>query len=93
MATFEAKYRGRCGDDCGEDIEPGDEVVYIDDVLVHAECAPKTASLEAPERDSDPLGGWRLGDDTPQNEVQAGDSGRKEVVCQKCFLVHAGECY
>lgn len=35
--TFEAKYSSRCPD-CPEPIEPGDEVVYVDDTVVHARC-------------------------------------------------------
>jgi hypothetical protein len=36
--TFTARYRGRCAASCGSAIEPGDEVVYVDDELVHAGC-------------------------------------------------------
>lgn len=35
--VFEARYPGRCPQ-CGERIEPGDEVTYNDDEVVHAEC-------------------------------------------------------
>lgn len=38
---FEARYGGRCAADCGEPIREGDEVVYEDDELVHADCAGK----------------------------------------------------
>lgn len=38
--TFEARYGGRCAADCGDPIRPGDDVQYIADELVHAECAP-----------------------------------------------------
>jgi len=39
--TFEAKYYGRC-QECGERIEPGDEVCYdADDDLVHEDCNPE----------------------------------------------------
>lgn len=38
---FRARYSGRCGN-CDERIEPGDEVVYLDDVVVHADCDPPT---------------------------------------------------
>lgn len=38
-SVFEAKYEGRCGHpDCGEKIEIGDQVKYIDDELVHRRC-------------------------------------------------------
>lgn len=36
--SFEAKYGGRCGADCGESIKPGQQVRYSDDVLVHEDC-------------------------------------------------------
>lgn len=35
--TFEAKYAGRC-DACSNKIHVGDDVVYVDDELVHADC-------------------------------------------------------
>lgn len=38
MAAFVAKYRGNCAAECGEEIVPGDRVVYVDDELVHEEC-------------------------------------------------------
>lgn len=36
--TFTAKYEGHCYN-CGDPIEPGDDVTYDDDEIVHAECA------------------------------------------------------
>jgi hypothetical protein len=41
-AVFTAQYPGRCHADCGQTIEPGDDVTYADDELVHAGCTPKT---------------------------------------------------
>lgn len=38
MSAFEAQYHGRCAAECGSAIEPGDEVVYVNDELVHVEC-------------------------------------------------------
>lgn len=38
MSTFKAKYGGRCAAECGEQIRPGDDVVYVDDELVHLDC-------------------------------------------------------
>lgn len=40
--TFEARYEGRCGNDCGYMIEPGDDVLYDGDELVHLSCAPRS---------------------------------------------------
>lgn len=37
--TFKAKYRGYCSADCGDPIEEGDEVEYVDDELMHHHCA------------------------------------------------------
>lgn len=37
MSVFSAKYSGRCAR-CPHRIEPGDDVVYVDDELVHLEC-------------------------------------------------------
>lgn len=36
--VFEARYPGTCGE-CGDDIDPGDEVCYEDDELIHADCS------------------------------------------------------
>lgn len=38
MRTFRARFPGRCAADCGEPIEPDQEVGYIGDELVHAGC-------------------------------------------------------
>lgn len=35
--TFTAKYDGWCME-CGADIEPGDEIAYLDDALVCEDC-------------------------------------------------------
>lgn len=44
--VFEAKFRGRCGNDCGDPIEPGDDVMYDADNLVHLACAPQSRRPE-----------------------------------------------
>jgi len=31
-------YGGRCAAECGEQIRPGDDVVYVEDELVHVDC-------------------------------------------------------
>jgi len=41
VRTFPARFPGRCAADCGERIAEGDEVTYVDDQLVHAECADR----------------------------------------------------
>lgn len=47
--SFRAKYNGVCGNDCGERIHEGDEVEYVEHVLVHVDCAP------APEPEPRPV--------------------------------------
>jgi hypothetical protein len=47
---FAAAYPGECAE-CFDPIEPGDDVQYVDDELVHADCNP--------ELDDDDLG-WEL---------------------------------
>lgn len=37
---FPAKFSGRCGN--GDRIEPGDQVEYVDDILVHTECTDQS---------------------------------------------------
>lgn len=46
MTAFEARYGGRCAADCGDPIRPGDDVQYVADELVHAECAPQITDRE-----------------------------------------------
>lgn len=46
--SFSAKYPGRCGH-CDNRIEPGQQVRYEDDELVHDDCVP-TPDLDAPRR-------------------------------------------
>lgn len=41
MMTFTARYPGQCLM-CFDAIEPGDEVTYVDDELMHDLCAPDT---------------------------------------------------
>ncbi len=45
MATFLAKYNGRCA--AGDAIEVGEEVTYLDDDLMHSNCARDVARNEA----------------------------------------------
>jgi hypothetical protein len=59
---FTAKFGGTCAS-CQDDIEAGDEVMFDDDELIHADCT----------------------------EVPVRHTAMK--VCQKCFLVHAGDCF
>lgn len=40
-ALFRARYAGRCAAGCGEPIEAGDDVTFVDDRLVHVECADR----------------------------------------------------
>lgn len=46
--SFEAKYHGRCSG-CDERIEPGDQVEYDDEQLVHTQCDTQ-ANPDAPQR-------------------------------------------
>lgn len=40
--AFEAKYRGHCANECGAAIEPGDSIIYNDDMEVeHVDCVTK----------------------------------------------------
>lgn len=36
---FRARYASRCAASCGNDIESGDDVTYVDDRLAHVECS------------------------------------------------------
>lgn len=38
--VFTAMYPGECSE-CGNEIEPGDEVQFVDDELVHEDCNPE----------------------------------------------------
>jgi hypothetical protein len=49
VRTFEAQYAGRCACGCGGQIRPGDEVAYVDDELMLADCADSPASPTAAE--------------------------------------------
>lgn len=44
--TFEARYRSRCGADCLEPIQPGDEIVMLDGSPVHADCSRDNGAVE-----------------------------------------------
>lgn len=47
MTTFTARYGGKCGG-CGHRIVPGQEVVYVDDLLTHAEHEGDALQLAKP---------------------------------------------
>lgn len=49
-STFTARFRGRCYADCGEPIEPGDDVAYVNEHLMHVDC-----SGLAPREDERPV--------------------------------------
>lgn len=38
--VFTASFPGTC-EECGNEIEPGDDVQYTDDGLVHEDCNPE----------------------------------------------------
>lgn len=38
MSAFAAMFPGQCAAECGEQIRKGDDVVYVDDALVHLNC-------------------------------------------------------
>ena len=48
MRTFIARYPGSCAAECGERISPGDDVVYVDDRLVHTDCADGLGPMPTP---------------------------------------------
>lgn len=49
--SFEARYRGRCASHaCDRPIQPGDQIVYIDELLFHDECALDGPAPEPPVR-------------------------------------------
>jgi hypothetical protein len=48
--VFPARYSGRCATDCGSRIEPGDDVCFVDDELVHADCADQPKRQAVTER-------------------------------------------
>lgn len=41
---FVAEFRGRCEADCGTPVAEGDQVVYLDDDLMHEACARDVAA-------------------------------------------------
>lgn len=45
---FLARYPGECAAGCGDRIGVGDKVVYVDDQLVHADCAERGAPPPLP---------------------------------------------
>lgn len=49
MGAFKARYAGTCAARCGTAIEAGDQVVHVDDALVHVGCEEdaRLRSLEA----------------------------------------------
>lgn len=48
--TFSARFPGRCAAECGEPVQPGDVVEYVDDQLVHEGCVPAPLVERAPRR-------------------------------------------
>jgi hypothetical protein len=44
VSTFPARFYGACAADCGDRIKPDDEVQYVADELMHAECAGQIAA-------------------------------------------------
>ena len=47
---FAAKYSGQCAGGC-DGIEPGDEVEFVDDVLMHTDCENSEGlRAESPDR-------------------------------------------
>jgi hypothetical protein len=48
VSTFKAKYGGRCAAECGEQIRPGNDVVYVDDQLVHVGCEERALTPRRP---------------------------------------------
>lgn len=51
---FPARYRGRCAAECGQPIEVDDQVQFVDDELVHHDCADKLGLPGAGRRDPAP---------------------------------------
>lgn len=51
---FEARYGGRCAADCGGPIREGDQVVFVDDELVHTACV-EAMDDERSHRRPDPV--------------------------------------
>lgn len=49
MSTFLARFHGPCAADCGDPIRPDDEVTYVADELMHAECAGVPPTAPPPE--------------------------------------------
>lgn len=50
--AFLARYDGPCAADCGRSIRADDPVRYVDDELMHAECAALEDSGSPPPRPS-----------------------------------------
>lgn len=49
--SFTAAWGGRCASEqCSTPIEPGDDVIYVDDELFHDACASDAAPVERPTR-------------------------------------------
>lgn len=47
MSTFAAKYSGRCANACDEQIEVGDDVLFVEGELMHVGCVSGAGGLEA----------------------------------------------
>lgn len=80
MSTFVARYEGPCAAGCGVRVRPGDDVVYVDDEVVHADC--EELALLPPYRRG-PARTDRL------EELFARPLG---VVCGTCFVEKPCRC-
>lgn len=48
MSAFRARYAGVCEAGCGSPVEVGDDVVYVDDELVHVGCEGLAIAVSRP---------------------------------------------
>ena len=86
MSAFRARYAGFCEAGCGRPVEVGDEVVYVDDELVHVECEGWAISASRPRV----LCGV-CGLEKPCLCVDV-DVVAPAVVCFACRLGECGDC-
>ncbi|WP_301119825.1 hypothetical protein [Mycolicibacterium fortuitum] len=71
--SFTARYEGTCGS-CYDTIDPGDEVEYTDDGLVHVDCGDSV---------------YDLNDETPAAAPTPAPNPRAGM-CTKCWLNPCG---
>jgi regulator of RNase E activity RraA len=76
---FRSKWPGRCAC-CGQDIKPGDDVVYDENKIVLAD--PDHADDYAPDSD------WAAAQNTRKIEVMPRGKSAADR-CGRCFLVHS----